>query len=68
MQVVGDKITVSDKDAKPLSTFIRGQSVVGTAAISAGLQGYQIGRIRVIINRVDLFEEKCEAEFAELFR
>ena len=49
MQVVGDKITVSDKDAKPLSTFIRGQSVVGTVAISAGLQGYQIGRIRVII-------------------
>jgi len=29
MQVIDDKITVSDKDAKPLSTFIRGQTVVG---------------------------------------
>ena len=35
MQVVDDKITVSDKDATPLSAFIRGQSVVGTVAISA---------------------------------
>ncbi len=31
MQVVDDKI----KDAKPLSAFIRGESVVGTVAISA---------------------------------
>ena len=35
MQVIDDKITVSDKDAKPLSTFIRGQTVVGKVAISA---------------------------------
>ena len=52
MQVVGDKVIVSDKDAKSLSTFILGQSVVGTVAISAsGASGIPVGQMQVTINR-----------------